>query len=45
MIIVMDIIKTSPGGIGKALEWATKAFDYLKKAGLIPGKTFTSSIL
>jgi hypothetical protein len=38
MIIVADIIKTAPDGIGKAMEWASKAFDYLKKAGLVPGR-------
>lgn len=38
MIVVIDIIKTAPGGIGKAVDWASDIFDYFKKAGLVPGR-------
>jgi hypothetical protein len=38
MIIVADIIKTAPGGIGKAVDFATKVFDYIEKTGLITGR-------
>ena len=38
MIIVTDVIKTTPSGIGKALDFAAKVTEYIKKAGLIPGR-------